>query len=407
MVAEHDPDAAAHRWLVIAEEAFLPPDSGGRVESLNLVRAVRRAGIDLHVLVPGLGLDEVEHHRRALPGVHLDGFPRRTGWRAQLSVQPYIFASRPLPEGLVGRLLTGHQARPYTAVLAASFRVAHLGVLIAEALRVPLVVRPLNVESAYFRQLARSIGAPRNAPYLVEAWRLRRAEAGLHRGDRVALFADIAEEDATARRRLTDLPVIHLPPFLPETDVGASRPARGDGPGTVLFLGSLDNANNQGGIRWFAEECWPLLRTACPGTELHVVGRRAPRDLQRRLRAAGARLTIDAPDVAPHLAAADVFVNPVRSGAGVNIKMVEAMAAGLPVVSTVVGARGLHWREGTHLLIADDPAGFATAAASLLRDVERRVALAEAGRRFVREELDGVAQVRRLVGLLSGPAVPR
>ncbi|MBW0116080.1 glycosyltransferase family 4 protein [Pseudonocardia abyssalis] len=396
-----DPDTPGHvraqHWLAIAEETFAPADSGGRVESLNQLRAAHAAGIALHVLVPGVDDTELDAHRAALPGVPMTAIPRRTGPMSHLSTAPYLFASRPLPAGLAASL----RGEGFTAVLAVSFRVTHLAVALAGELGVPAVVRPHNIESAYFAQLARSSRFPRNLPYAAEAWKLRRAEAAVHADPRIAVFAEIAEEEAATRAGLTSTPVIHVPPFLPPQD-GAQRVHRTGPGGTVLFLGALDNANNSGGIGWFAEHCWPGLRA--PGTDLHVVGRRAPAALVAELEAAGARVTVDAPEVASHLAAADVFVNPVRHGAGINIKMIEAMAAGLPVVSTPVGARGLHWRDGEHLLVADGPAAFTAAVRALLEDPARRAAVADAGRRFVTAELDGVAQIRRLVGAL--PPLP-
>ncbi len=395
---------AAH-WLVLAEEAFVPADSGGRVESLNLLRAAAAAGVRLHVIVPGLTMPEETAHRAALPTVRLTSIPRRTGLRSHLSLAPYLFVSRPLPPDLVDRLRAVHDEDPYSAVVGISFRVAHLGTAIAEALDLPLLVRPHNVESDYFHALARGVSPTRSLPYLVEEWKLRRAEVTIHASPRVTLFADIAADDAVRRARLTTTPVVHVPPFIPPRPTAPAARARpagaGAGAGTVLFLGSLDNANNRVGIRWFVEACWPHLRVTCPGAELHVVGRRAAEDLCADLMTAGARVTVDVPDVAPYLAAADVFVNPVRRGAGVNIKMVEAMAAGLPVVTTTVGARGMNWRDGEHLIIANDATSFRAVVAMLLEDPDRRARLAAAGRRFVEEELNAVRQINRLLATLA------
>lgn len=385
----------APRWLAIAEEAFVPADSGGRVESLNLLRAATAAGIALHVLVPGIGPDELPAHRAALPGAVVEAVPRRTGPLSHLRLTPYLFASRPMPAGLADRL----RPEGFTAVLAVSFRTAHLAVALAEALDVPAVVRPHNVESAYFAQLADGLGFPRNLPHRAEAWKLRRAEAAVHASPRVALFAEIAEEEVAARSALTRTPVVHVPPFLPPL-AAASPGERATSGDTVLFLGALDNGNNADAARWLAAELGPALRAVRPATDLHVVGRRAPEALRRELAAAGVRTTYDAPEVGSHLAAADVFVNPVRHGAGVNIKMVEAMAAGLPVVTTPVGARGLHWRDGEHLVVAEGVTGFRDAVVGLLDDPARRSALAKAGRAFV-EGLDGVGRLRRLAADLA------
>lgn len=397
--------SGAPHWLAFAEEAFVPADSGGRVESLNMLRAATAAGIRLHVVVPGLPPDAAAVHRGALPGAKFEAIPRRTGWRSHAALAPYLFVSRPMPPRLLPRLADEHAADPYDAVLAVSFRVAHLGVLAARALDLPLVVRPHNIESEYFAELARGARFPRDLPYRAEAWKLLRAERALHAERRIALFADIAERDAARRRQVTRTPVVHLPPFLPPAAPQPVAVEKEAGPPrvTVLFLGALDGPHNREGIVWFVQQCWPLVRAEVPDAELHVVGRRGAPDLVARLRAAGARVTVDAPDVAPHLRAAAVFVNPVQHGAGVNIKVVEAMAAGVPVVSTPTGSRGLHWRDGEQLVVVDDRAAFARAVAGLLREPARRVALGAAGRRFVTEELDGVRQINRMREALVRP----
>jgi glycosyltransferase involved in cell wall biosynthesis len=396
----------ATHWLAIAEEDFLPADSGGRFESLNLVRAASTAGVRLHVVVPGLRRSAARAHADAVPGSRCEGIPRRTGWRSHLSLSPYLFVSRPLDPEFVTRVRAAHARDPYDAVLSVSFRAAHIGELLAAALGIPLVVRPHNIESEYFRELARGTGFPRNLPYLAEAWKLKRSEAAVHASRIVTMFADIAKNDAAIRSTMTSIPVIHIPPFVPPVRPSARvRPVVGDtaGVATVLFLGALDGRNNRAGIRWFVENCWPHVRVAMPGTQLHVVGRRAPAGFAEELRAAGVRVTVDAPDVVPHLAEADVFVNPVGQGAGINIKMVEAMAAGLPVVTTPTGARGLHWRHGEHLIVCDGPTEFATGVVALLDDAERREHLGRAARRFVADELDGVRQITKLRDGLSRP----
>ena len=91
----------------------------------------------------------------------------------------------------------------------------------------------------------------------------------------------------------------------------------------------------------------------------------------------------DVPDVRPHLADAALVVVPLRIGGGSRLKILEAMAASKPVISTTIGAEGLSVLDGEHLAVADDPAEFARAVVSLLGDPQRRQALAKAGRALV------------------------
>lgn len=400
------------RWLVVVEEAFVPADAGGRVESLNLLRAAAAAGVALTVVVPGV-LDPAaqDAHRAALPpGTVLHFVPRREGAAALLSRQPYVFASRPVPSALVVRVADDHDRTPWDAVVAVSFRSAPTALVLARALRLPVLVRSYNIESDYFDALAGSTSLPRSVMYRWEAAKLRRAERRLHQDPSIVAFAEIGEKDAEARRRRTDRPVLFVPPFVGDrrtVDRFTADPAADGRRPVLLFLGSLDFANNIEGIRWFAQRVWPTVRAATTRTgspaRFQVAGRRASAALVQELEAVGAEVMVDVPDVAPVLAGADVFINPVLAGAGVNIKMVEAMAASLPVVSTAVGARGLPWRDGEHLLIADQEQAFAAAVSGLLVDPAGRDRLARAGRRFIGEELDGGRQIDRLRSALSAP----
>jgi glycosyltransferase involved in cell wall biosynthesis len=115
--------------------------------------------------------------------------------------------------------------------------------------------------------------------------------------------------------------------------------------------------------------------------------------------ACGAQVTTDAPEVGPLLREADIFINPVQRGSGVNIKMVEAMQAGLPVVSTTLGARGLSWRDGQHLLTADSAELFTSAVGRLLDDRELRQRIGSAAQEFVLAELVGPRHFRRIKAL--------
>ena len=102
-------------------------------------------------------------------------------------------------------------------------------------------------------------------------------------------------------------------------------------------------------------------------------------------------------DVREALGRYAIFVCPILSGSGVRVKLLEAFAAGIPVVSTVVGAEGLAVKDGDFCALADDPAQFAAHVVALLRDPERAAAMAERARREVETEWDMGTITRRLV----------
>ncbi|MGF7234639.1 MAG: glycosyltransferase [Frankia sp.] len=398
------------RWLVIAEEPFLPADAGGRVETTNFLSAAHAAGIELRVLIPTKEPLDEARYTALLPGASIVALPRDPSPLAHLSRAPYVQSSRP-----AAPLERALEVTPplVDAVISYSTRVAHLGEVVARAWGIPHLVRSYNVETEYFRVLAGRTSGPRSAAYRVEYLKMRRAEAAMHTSPAVTVIADISREDHIWRSERATVRTIHLPPFLPtpaaagalttqareETAAGSRVPDR------VLFAGSLDTPTNTEALRWFLSAAWPALRRLRPNATLQVVGRRAPADLIGELLShPGVTVEVDVPEMAPYLAAASVSINPMRSGSGVNIKMVDAMAAGLPVVSTAVGSRGMHWEPGRDLLVADDPEGFARAVARLLDDPRHAAGVAAAGREFVVRELDWATLIRQIRTELHGPA---
>ena len=151
----------------------------------------------------------------------------------------------------------------------------------------------------------------------------------------------------------------------------------------VAFTGTLDYLPNVDGARWFAEEVLPLVRREIPGVVWHLVGRSPVAEVRDLARLAGVSLSVDVPDIAPHLAAARVVVAPVRIGSGSRVKVLEAMAAGRPVVATPTALEGLDVQPGTEALVAADAAGLAAAMVRLCRDDALAAAVGSAGRALV------------------------
>lgn len=167
---------------------------------------------------------------------------------------------------------------------------------------------------------------------------------------------------------------------------GASAPAevatdrtelRGSTP-TMFFVGALDYEPNSEAVEWFVREVLPTVRRSVPDATLRVVGRGAERvawvDDE-----AGVELLGPVGDLVAEISRADVSVVPIRVGAGTRLKVVEALAHRLPLVTTTVGCEGIEVRDGVHALIEDRSDAFARACVRLLTDGSLRQRLADAG----------------------------
>lgn len=175
-----------------------------------------------------------------------------------------------------------------------------------------------------------------------------------------------------------DLPYFAATMHLPLDPVTAAR--RGE---TVAFVGSLWYEPNVDGVVWFVEAVWPLVRARFPTARLLLAGR-SPAPVVSALDGAhGVSVFPDVPDVRPYLAAAALVVVPLRLGSGTRLKILDALAAGLPVVATTLGAEGLALANERDLLLADDPEGLAAAILRLLDHPEEARTLAAQGRTVV------------------------
>jgi glycosyltransferase involved in cell wall biosynthesis len=157
------------------------------------------------------------------------------------------------------------------------------------------------------------------------------------------------------------------------------RPARKEEQ-VIIFSGNLEYQPNISAVRHFSRNIWPLLRQRVPDLTWRIAGKNPGAiagiiNGDRRVHVTG---PMD--DAIAMLASAKIAVVPLLAGSGTRFKVLEAWAACTPVISTNLGAEGLHYTAGEHLLICDDPSEFAEAVAFLLEAPEARAQLAEAGR---------------------------
>ena len=170
--------------------------------------------------------------------------------------------------------------------------------------------------------------------------------------------------------RVTDIPT--------GVDLDYFRPPEGAAPvADLVFTGSMDWLPNIDGIRWFVDEILPLIRQELPGCTVAVVGRRPAREVQElALRVSGITVTGTVSDIRPYLWGSSVAIVPLRIGGGTRLKIYESMAAGVPTISTTVGAEGLTCHDGRDIVIADSPEAFARRCLELLGQTGLRQRLA-------------------------------
>ncbi|HTV64488.1 MAG TPA: glycosyltransferase [Bryocella sp.] len=167
----------------------------------------------------------------------------------------------------------------------------------------------------------------------------------------------------------------------------AGTPAESGERRDLLFMGRMDYHANIDAALYFTREVWPLVRKRRPELRLTIVGAEPPRVILA-LREQGITVTGTVEDVRPFYRSALVSVVPLRVGGGTRLKVLEAMAAGTPVVSTALGAEGLAITPGKDILIADTPETMADAIVSLRANTSVWQALTASGGDLVRAKYD-------------------
>lgn len=201
-----------------------------------------------------------------------------------------------------------------------------------------------------------------------------------------------AEAIAAAAPALADR--VHVNPFglvpPPAADPAAEEPS------TILFTGTFTHLPNREAALWLATEILPAVRARAPEAKLRIVGSAPPAEI-RGLAGPGIEVVADAPSMEPHLRAAAVVVAPVRSGGGMRMKVLEAMARGKAVVTTPLGAEGFTSLDPEPpLALGDDSEGIAAALAELLGDEPGRRELGRRAREFTLRHHSPEAWAKRL-----------
>jgi glycosyltransferase involved in cell wall biosynthesis len=219
------------------------------------------------------------------------------------------------------------------------------------------------------------------------------------RADRVVT---VTRADAESlREHGLETPISVVPTVHPVAGLTPSFEARSG----LLFVGNFHHTPNVDAATWLAREILPELHRLVPGVPLPIVGPNPP-EAVTALAGPTVRVTGWVPETAPFLDAALVSVAPLRFGAGIKGKIGEALARGLPVVTSPLGAEGMELVDGENALIAGDTAGLARAVARLVSDRALWERLAEAGRRHVEARYAPEAVGRAIHAALAATMAP-
>lgn len=201
--------------------------------------------------------------------------------------------------------------------------------------------------------------------------------------DRVLTLTPEGRDELLAIRPSLDISVV---PHGVDTDFFCPR-ERPPGPPTVMFLGNYPHDPNRDAVVFYATKAWPMVKERVPGARFLVVGRGPTPDMLELARADDTiEITGQVDDVRSYFEKSDAFVCPVRMGGGFRGKVLEAMAMGVPVVSTPLGAQGMPARDSDNMLLARTPESLAEGTVRLLTDKKLAGGIAASARCLVERD---------------------
>lgn len=392
--------------LFISPRIPYPPDKGDKVRSSLELQAFIERGHEVHLLAFADDLNDLNYRvdlGRMCATVGI--VPLRRVWAVARALVNLAFL-RPLSRGyfasrkmrrLFKRAVSDND---FDAVFVCSSPMAQY---VPRELASRAVVDMADVDSEKWRDRAGGANPLRSWVCSLEWKRLREYEYKV-----VTRFANTV---VTTRREADLLDRLdeftrraRLRTIAGGVDLDHFRPSS-QSPDTIsprlVFVGAMDNFANVEGARYFAEDVFPLIRSRESRAKFSIIGANPTDEVKKLARYPGVIVTGETPDARPYLREATLCVVPLRRARGAQNEVLEAMAAGKAVIASPEAVAGLRVVNGEHLMIADSPRRFATAALEVIRDAELRESLETQARHFVEAEHDWKTLLQRLVELVE------
>ena len=188
---------------------------------------------------------------------------------------------------------------------------------------------------------------------------------------------------------ILQLPISVVPPGIDIKELNLTNTAKKPKYPLIIMCGYFDNKSNRDAALWFIKSIWPLIFSKNNKIRCWFIGKGISHDMLKiGSQISNITMIADIDDLRPYRKSASVFINPMRLGSGLRIKILEAMGSGLPVVSTSLGAAGIPVQNGENCFIADTPKEFSDAILWILTDKKLAQKIGENGKKMVENKYE-------------------
>lgn len=387
------------RILFVCHRMPCPPSDGARVRAFHIIRHLARSH-QVTVAAPTRSADEQkaaeqlkQYCSAVITGPITEAAALARMVKNLASATPSSMGFFHSPQ-LAAKIKQALSARPFDMVFVYCSSVAHYVNDVQGAVK---VIDFVDMDSQKWLVYAKARRFPLSCGYWLEGTKLQRAEAAITRDFDLAMCVTPGEL-ATLRSLGAGSATgwfpngVDLDYFAP-----ASEPYD---PNALCFVGRMDYFPNQQAVIDFCDHVLPKVRKARPEARFTIIGAEPPRSVRELARRPGVTVTGTVPDVRAFVRRSAVSVAPLKIARGVQNKILEAMAMGVPVVASPQTARGVDAVPGQHLMVAADADAMAAAVTRLLSDKGERARLARAGREHVVQTYSWEEAMRQMDTLL-------
>lgn len=381
------------RILFLSHRVPFPPDKGDRIRSYNILRGLSQSHSIVLMSVSHEPVDP-ESYQRLKAYCESVEVVRMTSSFSALRTGLALLTRRPLT-------LAAFFSRQFDRTMRRRLREGKFDLIyiyssamaqyVPLQIPIPKLMDFIDLDSQKWFDYAKQARGPMRAIYYREGVSLRAYER--------SVAAQCTHNVVTSKNELKlfktvipDAPVMAVPNGV---DV-RKEPLRSYRRNKLIFVGAMDYFPNVDAMVYFTREILPLIRKEVPGVELYIVGRNPT----ARIRSLGKRgdiiVTGHVRDISPFLEDAAASVVPLRVARGIQNKILESMAHGVPVIASTIAAGGIEARHGTEVLLTDQARAFADATIAVLRDPTLRRRLSENARLFVEQKHNWDANLRCL-----------
>lgn len=287
----------------------------------------------------------------------------------------------------------------YDAILLETLYLAPYIPLIRNKSKAVVVMRSHNVEFSIWERVSQHTRSTLKRKYLQYlTHKLKRFEIGqLQAYD---LLAPVSAYDLQVFKALGYKGYHLVTPIGLNLDLYPVEPLKEGVAQRLGFIGSLDWLPNQEALQWFLQKVWPLLHGKFPGLEFDIAGRNAPADFLRQT-PAGVHFLGEVADAAAFVNEHIIALAPLRSGSGLKVKVLEAMALGRVVLGSSIALEGIPAQDGRHFLLANTPEDFVRQLSRLQENPQLAVQLGQTARELIQTEFDYRDVARKLMASIQ------